>query len=255
MTSVQILFIDESGTPPSAKNALRAGYFVLGGVVIPEEVWLKLAGDLKKLTAQYKITGEIKWRHFATPKEGAKSHSLSHLSPEDKNQLRLDLFKALVAFKSVKVISVVTHCSNEYAKGFVKTANAMYWLAYKQLTERFQYYLQDLSKIIGHSVHGIVVIDNRMPADDDTLRKVHARLMGANTDTISRYQNIIEGLFIAPSHMSVGIQFADMVAGAIYRKFKANDTRFYDLIVGSIRTSPAGKVEGFGIVKSPAGTW
>jgi hypothetical protein len=81
----------------------------------------------------------------------------------------------------------------------------MYWLAYKQLTERFQYYLQDLSRIIGHSVHGIVVCDNRGPKDDENLRDLHATLMSSSTENISRYENIIEGLFIAPSHLSVGI--------------------------------------------------
>ena len=70
---MQILFIDESGTPPSIKKAGQAGFFVLGGVVIPEEVWLKLARDLKKIKAAYEVTGEIKWRYFAPEKGGAKA--------------------------------------------------------------------------------------------------------------------------------------------------------------------------------------
>lgn len=252
---MQLLFIDESGTPPSIKKAAEAGYFVLGGVVIPEEVWLKLATDLKKIKVNYEVTGEIKWRFFA-PDRGGPKHALSHLDGDRKNSLRLDLYKALTAYKSVKVISVVVNCEAEYKKGFAATPDAIYWAAYKQLTERFQYYLQDLSKIIGHSVHGIVVCDNRGPADDDNLRKVHSKLVtGTSREFVSNYSNVIEGLFIAPSHMSVGIQFADMVAGAIFRKFKAGDSRFYDLIHPSIRSSPAGKIVGYGLVKSPSGAW
>jgi hypothetical protein len=68
---------------------------------------------------------------------------------------------------------------------------------------------------------------------------------------ISSYGNMVEGLFIAPSHLSVGIQFADMVAGAVFRAYKANDTRFADQIQESFRTSPAGVMEGFGLVKFP----
>jgi hypothetical protein len=37
---------------------------------------------------------------------------------------------------------------------------------------------------------------------------------------------MIEGLFIAPSHLSVGIQFANMVAGAVFCAFRAQDKRF-----------------------------
>jgi hypothetical protein len=79
--------------------------------------------------------------------------------------------------------------------------------------------------------------------------------MTSNTDNVSKYSNVIEGLFIAPSHLSVGIQFADLVAGAIFRKFKSKDERFYAQIAGSLRTSPSGNVEGFGIVKFPKGAW
>ena len=67
----------------------------------------------------------------------------------------------------------------------------------------------------------------------------------------SSFNNLIEGLFIAPSHLSVGIQFADIVAGAIFRKYEKNDTQFYDKIRGSIRNKN-GKVEGFGIVSIPS---
>lgn len=251
---MQILFIDESGTPPPAHKAADTGYFVLGGVVVPEEVWVKLAHELKRLKAAYSVRGEVKWRHFA-PDKGGRQTPLSHLSPELKAAFRSDLYKALVAFKSVKIISVVVHVALEYQRGYVNTPDDMYWLAYKQLTERFQYYLQDLSKLIGHTVHGIVVCDNRGAADDENLRKLHSKLMQGGSDNGSNYANLIEGCFIAPSHMSVGIQFADLVAGAIFRKFKSSDCRFYDQISAAVRTSPAGKVEGFGIVKSPRGNW
>ena len=69
----------------------------------------------------------------------------------------------------------------------------------------------------------------------------------------SNYANLIEGLFIAPSHYSVGIQFADLVAGAVYRRVEANDARFFDVIKPLIRTGTNGKIEGYGIVKIPKG--
>ncbi len=64
---------------------------------------------------------------------------------------------------------------------------------------------------------------------------------------------MIEGLFIAPSHYSVGIQFADLVAGAIYRRVEANDARFFDIIKPLIRSSAEGRLEGYGLVKIPRG--
>lgn len=251
---MQLLFIDESGTAPNPKNAEEVGFFVLGGVVIPEEVWVKLAADLKRIKTTYKIDGEIKWRYFAGDK-GKRTTPLSHLPADQKEALRTDLYKALTAYKAVKIISVVANAPACYTKGYIKCADDIYWLAYKQLTERFQYMLQDLSRMIGHSVHGIVVCDNRGAQDDEQLRNLHATLMSSSVDNVSKYQNVIEGLFIAPSHLSVGIQFADLVAGAIFRKFKAGDDRFYNQVSQAIRTSSSGQVFGYGIVKFPSGSW
>lgn len=250
---MQILFIDESGTPP-AKTRAAGDFFVLGGVVVPEDAWTKLAADLVRIKKAYAVFGELKWRYFA-PDRGGKATSISHLPPERKESLRVDLYKALTAYKAVKIISVVTNTELAYQEDHVDSPESMYWLAYKQITERFQYHLQDLSRTVGRTEHGIVVCDNRGPKDDENLRNLHARLMNTKASNISKYGNVIEGLFIAPSHLSVGIQFADLVAGAIYRAAKMKDMRFYDQIASAFRRSPQGKLEGYGVVKFPRGNW
>lgn len=136
---------------------------------------------------------------------------------------------------------------------YVKNGDDLYWFAYKVLTERFQYYLQDLERTVGQRLNGIVVCDHRGPRDDERLRELHHKLMNSEKGSVSSYGNLVEGLFIAPSHLSVGIQFADMVAGAVFRAYKANDKRFAEQIKGSFRASPSGKIDGFGLVKFPKG--
>ena len=252
--AMQILFIDESGTPPPPNRVHDVPYFVLGGIVIPEEVWPKLAKELDRLKSCYKIKGEIKWRYFANDR-GGKPTSLSHLSADQKEAFRTEMYATIRTFKSIKIIGVVVNVAAAYALPYVNTADELYCISYKQLTERFQYYLQDLTRVIGHIVHGIIVCDHRGPKDDERLRELHHSLMNSGNSNFSIYGNLVEGLFIAPSHLSVGIQFADMVAGAIFRCYKATDHRFYNQISDSIRTSPAGKIDGYGIVKFPKGKW
>ena len=43
---MQILFVDESGTPPPPDRPNNTPLFVLGGLVVPEDLWSKLATDL-----------------------------------------------------------------------------------------------------------------------------------------------------------------------------------------------------------------
>ena len=247
---MHILFVDESGSPPEATKAESQPYFVLGGIVIPEDIWAKLAADLARLKANYKVEGEIKWRYFA-PDRGGKAHALSHLSAAERESLRTQLYQAVGRYKSVRLICVVTNTVLAYRQSYIRTADDIYWYSYKQLTERFQYYLQDLERTVGQKLNGIVVCDHRGPKDDTRLRELHHKLLNSDKGTISSYGNMVEGLFIAPSHLSVGIQFADMVAGAVFRAYRAEDKRYAEQIKGSFRTSPAGKIDGYGLVKFP----
>ena len=98
---------------------------------------------------------------------------------------------------------------------------------------------------------GIVVCDHRQNPDDTALRELHQRLVSGYGVYTSKYDNLVEGLFLAPSHMSVGIQLADMVAGAVFRKFENGDSRFFDQIQSSFRRSDTGVLKGYGLIEWP----
>ena len=245
---MHILFIDESGTPPPPDKTEATPYFVLGGVIIPEHLWRKVKNDLDTIKDKYSIQGEIKWRFFSPDQR--RKNTLSGLVVSEKESLRSELYSVLNKYKSIKTICVITDIQKAYNQSYVKSADDIYWLSYKQITERFQYYLQDISKVAGQKINGIVICDHRGPQDDRRLQELHAKLLDSNNRNYSTYSNLIEGVFIAPSHLSVGIQFADMVAGGMLRKTK-NDDRFFLKFKETLRTSDTGKVEGFGLVKFP----
>jgi len=110
--------------------------------------------------------------------------------------------------------------------------------------------LKNRMKLIGSKINGIIICDHRGNKDDILLRDLHQKLLSGGKFNQSKYDNLIEGVFLAPSHLSVGIQLADMVAGGIYRKYYANDERFFNQIKSSIREHN-NKFEGYGIVKWP----
>lgn len=249
---MQILFVDESGTPPPLNNISSSPFFVLGGVIIPEDIWFLIKVDLEAIKKKFSINGEIKWRYFAPHIKEAKRHSFSHLSSEQKEDLREALFSILLKYKSIKTICIITNVNQAYNLPYIKSPDELYWYSYKQITERFQYYLQDISRLSGQKINGIIVCDHRGPKDDKRLQELHTKLLTGQHDAHSSYQNLIEGVFIAPSHLSIGIQFADLVAGAVLRKFKANDERFFKQIYKTFRReSESGKIEGYGIVHFP----
>jgi len=146
---------------------------------------------------------------------------------------------------------VIVDTSAAYDLSYIKSPDDLYWYSYKQITERFQYYLQDISKISGYPINEIIVCDHRAPNEDRRLQELHAKLLIDNNHTSSRYSRLIEGLFIAPSHFSIGIQLADMVAGATLRWSKNDDTRFFDQIKSTFRKSEKEETEGYGLIYFP----
>jgi hypothetical protein len=172
-----------------------------------------------------------------------------------KNLVRKDLIKIITSEASIRTLACVCSAAAAYEMPGNNTQENIYHGTFKPVTERFQYYLQDLSRAVGANQLGIVVADHRGNQDDKRLRSHHQKLLHSTADYISKYRNLVEGLFLEPSNLSIGIQLADLVAGSVWRKFERGDNTWHDLIEPSIRRSPAGHVDGHGVIKYPKRNW
>jgi len=251
---MHILFIDESGSVPHPGKK-RNRYFVIGGIIVPEERWHKMRDALLGLKLRRQIRGEIKWRYFA-PGNNEAVNPMKAMDKATRDSIRTEIYEKIICVeRSVKTVACVTCVEAAYDRPTINTQDDIYQFTYKPVSERFQYHLQDLSRQVGRSELGIVVSDHRGHDDDKRFRAHHEALLHSGGDFISKYKNLVESLFFVPSDLSVGIQLADMVAGAVWRKYEAGDERWYELLKPSIRCSKAGEVDGWGIVKFPKKTW
>ncbi|HEX2762244.1 MAG TPA: DUF3800 domain-containing protein [Allosphingosinicella sp.] len=250
---MHLLFMDESGTPPKP-GVDEPRYFVVAGVIIPEGTWHALRDGLMGLKIRHRVRGELKWRYFAPANDDARN-PMRALSQAARDEIRSDVYKLLATNRTIRTIACVVSSAAAYDMASVNDQQDIYHLGYKGVTERFQYHLQDLSREIGRKQYGIVVADHRGSNDDKLLRQVHQKLLHSRGEFISTYGNLIEGLFLEPSHLSVGIQLADLAAGAVWRKFERSDETWFAKLEGSFRRSPAGAIEGYGLVKSPKAGW
>lgn len=250
---MHMLFVDESGSAPEADKAQENPVFVLGGLALREDVWVDMARSLAALKRHHGIEGEIKWRHFA-PDKGSRSapSAMAHLGAPGKEGVRSELYRIIRRQACSRVLCVVADTVQAYASGQVRTASDLYWSCYELLTDRFLHFLDTEGELHRTRQHGIVVCDHRGAKDDALLRELHHRLFRHRWDTVDRVAALVEGLFIAPSHLSVGIQFADLVAGAVYRCYRHDDHRFMLQVQECLHRSSRGCVEGYGIVRFPA---
>lgn len=247
-----VLFLDESGTPPKRGSDAPA-YFVLGGAIIHEARWSGIRDALLGLKARRGLRGELKWRYFAPANEDA--HNPMRLcDPAERNDIRREVY-AILRQHAVVTLAAVCSGSAAYALPSVADQADIYHLAYKAVSERFHYFCQGARRRGETDAHGIIVIDHRGAHDDRRLRAYHETLVHASAEFNTRYAMLIESLFVQPSNLSIGIQLADMVAGAVWRRFERGDTQYYDEIEPTLRRSPTGVVDGHGLVKVPKFGW
>lgn len=246
---MHILFLDESGTPPRPQDKYPS-YFVVGGIIIPETSWHRMRDGLMGIKIRRKIRGEIKWRYFAPNNNDPRNPMRGMLQP-DRDTIREEIYRLIGSEGAVKTLACVASRQGAYAMASVNSQDDLYHGTFKPVTERFQYHLQDISKLTGRKEYGIVVGDHRGPGDDRRLRTHHEKLLHSASGFTSKYENLVEGLFIHPSNLSVGIQLADMVAGAVWRMFERKDDKYYKMLEPSMRKSASGVINGYGLVKYP----
>lgn len=247
-----LLFVDESGTPPRADAP--NGYFVIAGLVIPEDRWPGMRDRLIGLKRASGYHGEIKWRYFA-PSNSDPENPMAEWDQNRRNDFRQAVFDIVTGTKSCKIVACVSESDTAYSLGNVNSQDDLYFRTYKPVTERFQYLLQDITRDSGRDSYGLIVADHRGSGEDERMRHLHERLVHETGRYTSNYPNLIEGLFFSPSHLSIGIQLVDMVAGAIWRAQTHNDRRWFDQIRPSLRQKPNGDIGGYGMVRFPTKDW
>lgn len=250
---MHLLFVDESGTPPKPECGANE-YFVIAGLVIPEDRWNGLRDKLTGLKRAARYKGEIKWRYFAPSNKDADNPMLGWEIAK-KNAFRENVFRIITDAKSCKIVACLSEGQAAYNLNNVNSQDDLYFRTYKPVTERFQYFLQDITKASGRDTFGLIVADHRGRGDDDRMRMQHERLVRESRKYSSDYRNFIEGLFFSPSHLSIGIQLVDMIAGAIWRAQAHNDRTWYNVLRGSFRSGPNGKIDGYGLARFPKAGW
>lgn len=238
-----LLFLDESGTAPNCPNPKKP-YFTIGGAIIRAEDWQSIADKVQGFRTRHGLRGELKWRFFSPHNESTENPMLRK-TPAERRELSAE-YATMIAGSPLTIIACVTDVEAAFTYASVTNQRELYHFAYKPITERYQYFLQDAKGI------GITIADHRGSSDDRMLRAHHDGLVAGRSRSASAYNRFVEGLLLQDSCHSVGIQIADFVTGAIHRAFSKGDARLATILKPKVRKNPStGRVEGHGIVMHP----
>jgi predicted DNA-binding ArsR family transcriptional regulator len=110
----------------------------------------------------------------------------------ERNEIRAELYQIICGTKSIKAIACVACIEAAYQMPSVICSDDLYHFTYKPISERFQYYLQDLSKSVGRAETGIIVADHRGVKADARFRRAHERLVRIGSDFTSQDDNLVQ---------------------------------------------------------------
>jgi hypothetical protein len=100
---------------------------------------------------------------------------------------------------------------------------------------------------------GLIVVDSRFREQDTRLRRFFADLTEAGTPYM-KLERIVEGLFLGPSHYSIGLQCADLVVAitAAAERGGGQARGYLKTLLPRFARHPAtGELDGVGIKRFP----
>jgi Protein of unknown function (DUF3800) len=226
---VRLLFLDESG------RIGQDGLFALGGVTVHEADWRDLRGRwLAPLVAHgWDPANEVKWHGIRN----------GYVPPE----LADAVVEALARAPLKAYVTLLDLEAGVELPEFFGTPELTYGTALMFVSERFHHLLEAEDEL------GLIVADSRHREDDQSLR----RYFGALTETGTPYMKldrIVEGLFLGPSHLSIGLQCADLVVSITAAAERGNGLArgYLRKLLPRFATHPAtGELDGVGLKRFP----
>ena len=229
-TQVHLLFLDESGQLSEGK------FFALGGVALADADWHLLRDHWQETLAAHgwPVDKEVKWHGIRT---GEVPPVLADAVVQTLARAPLRCYVTLLDIELGRQVAPTFFESDEdtYATGLMF------------LAERFELLLEAAEDV------GLIVVDSRFREDDARLRRFFADLT-KDGSPYSRLGRIVEGLFLGPSHYSIGLQCADLVCAITAAAERGNGQArgYLRALLPRFATHPAtGALDGVGIKRFP----
>ncbi len=184
---MHLLFVDESGKIDQGE------LFALGGIAVRDTSWPELRRLWQETLAAHAwpLDQEIKWHLI---RKGSVPPALGD-----------SLFAMLAAAPVTAYVTLLDQVAGRAAHPeLFGTSEDTYATGLMFLAERFHRLLEAEDDL------GMIVVDSRFREDDARLRRFFSDLTKDGTPFM-QLPRIVEGLFLGPSHHSIGLQCADLV--------------------------------------------
>ena len=224
---MHILYLDDSGSTQNQNNK----YFVLGGVSIYETQARIVNGRLENLARKVCPENSAAAEFHASEIFGRRKSPWKGM---EKRQ-SIEVIESVLRVLTGGIDAHVFACAVE--KESLPENQDPVEIAFEDLCSRFNQYLNRLGQ------QGLLVLDKS--TKETALQKMtrNFQQIGTQWGTI---KNLVDVPFFVDSRASRLVQLADHVAYAVFRRYNARDTNYFDIIAPQFDVSKDGSFHGLG---------
>jgi hypothetical protein len=212
---MHLLYLDDSGSAPNA----REQYLVLGGVVLHETQALWITRELDRLAASLSPVDPDSVEFHASEIFSGRKSPWDTLSKLQRKQIINDVLALLPkSNSSCRAFACAVHkCS-------FPTVDPLA-MAFEDLCSRFDLYLHQVRQEQGNQQCGLIILDES--AHETSLQSLarQFRQLGTRWGVV---RHIADTPMFLKSSASRIVQLADHVAYAVFRRYEAGDTSYFD---------------------------
>jgi hypothetical protein len=220
---MHLLYLDDAG---SAGNPLEQ-YLVLGGISVLEAQAEWFTRELDKLAASIDPADPAALEFHASEIFSRRTAPWKGMTREEaQGVLKAVLGLIPASYDTARVFACAVH------KASFPSQDPME-LAFEDLCSRFDLYLSRL-RSQGDRQRGLLILDKT--ARETSLQRLtrEFRTLGTKWGVV---RNLADIPFFVDSGASRLVQLADHVAHAVFRRYNAGDTQYFDIIAGRFDSS------------------
>ena len=217
-----ILYLDESGSPHNKQEE----HFVLAGIAVRAEQVNWFTSQLDSIAQGIDPQNPLQVEFHAYEIFARKREPWKSLKTKDRAIGVISSVLKVVeeSYSSTTLFGCVIHKASFSEEDVIQ-------MALEDIYSRFDKFLDRRQKE-GDKHRGIVVLDKKSGSRYEmVLQKLGKNFRDSGTRWTSRIQNIVEVPMFIDSRFSRMIQLADHVAYALFRRYNAHDTRYFDIII------------------------
>ena len=213
-----LLYLDDSGSPKNRDES----HVVLGGFIVPEDKLYWVNKNLDDLETSLSLPTNTEFH--AAEISGGRTEPWKSIQRPDRFKLIINVLES--ARYSQNNISVLA-CAVE--KAYFPKEDPML-IAFEDICSRFQYFLYRQHTQTNESSNGLIIMDES--SYKQSLQSLTRKFKTIGTKWHQKLDSINEAPMFVDSKVSRGIQLADHIAYAIFRRYSCNDLHYYNAIEG-----------------------